>query len=408
MEKVLDRFLRYVKYDTKSKEDVKDFPSTSGQLVLLKDIARELRELGMKDIIEDEHGYVFATLPSNISKEMPVIGFIAHVDTSPEAPGNDIKPRIVENYDGGDIVLNESLNMILSPSEYPELKSYKGQTIITTDGTTLLGADDKAGVAEIITAMEYLINHPEIKHGTIRVGFTPDEEVGRGVDFFDVKKFNADFAYTLDGGRLGELEYENFNGAKAIITINGKSTHTGTAKGVMVNSATIGVELASMMPGEEVPEKTDGYQGFYHMNDFTGRVDKTVLKYIIRDFDRDGLERRKDTVRKIVDSLNKKHGAGTVILDLKDQYYNMVEKINQNKHILDTAYKAMEELDIKPVINPIRGGTDGARLSFLGLPCPNIFTGGHNFHGKYEYIPEQSMEKAVKVILKIIELYTSR
>lgn len=408
MQKVVDRFLNYVKYDTKSKEDVVDFPSTQGQLVLLKDIAEELSRIGMKNVLMDEHGYVFATLPSNMDKDVPAIGFIAHVDTSPEASGSDIKPRIISNYDGGNIMLNEKLNMVLSPDEFPELRKYMGQTIITTDGTTLLGADDKAGAAEIITAVEYLIDNPEIKHGTIKVGFTPDEEVGRGADFFDVKEFGAHFAYTVDGGALGELEYECFNGAKAIITINGKSTHTGTAKGVMINSISVGNELAAMFPENETPETTEKYEGFYHISDFSGKVEKTILKYIIRDFDAKGLERRKEFIRKAVDDINEKYGQGTVILELKDQYRNMLEKINENMHIVDIAKKAMEDLNITPVVNPIRGGTDGARLSFMGLPCPNIFGGGHNFHGKQEYIPVESMEKAVDVILKIIELYADK
>lgn len=406
MEKVVERFLRYVKYDTKSKEDVVDFPSTPGQLVFLKDLAYELKALGMKDIYQDEHGYVFATLPSNTEKNVPVIGFIAHVDTSPEISGKDVNPKIVEDYDGQDIVLNDEHRVILSPNEFPELKNYIGQTLITTDGTTLLGADDKAGVAEIITAMEYLINHPEIPHGTIRVGFTPDEETGRGTDFFDVKKFNADFAYTIDGGALGELEYECFSGAKAIITIKGKSTHPGSAKGVMKNAVSIGVELASMLPQDETPEATEGYQGFYHINHFEGRVDGAVLKYIIRDFDRSELEKRKKFIKNVVERINEKYGPGTATMELKDQYYNMREIIDQHKHIVDTAFKAMEALNIKPVVTPIRGGTDGARLSFMGLPCPNLFTGGHNYHGRFEYIPVQSMKKSVDVILKIIDIYT--
>jgi tripeptide aminopeptidase len=407
MERVLERFLKYVKYDSKSEEDVAEFPSTPGQLVLLGDIAKELNEIGMKDITSDEYGYVFATLPSNIDKDMPVIGLIAHVDTSPEISGKDVNPQIIENYNGLDIVLNREQGITLSTTEFPEIKNYIGQTLITTDGTTLLGADDKAGVAEIITAVEYLISHPEIKHGTIRVGFTPDEEVGRGADFFDVKKFNADFAYTVDGGALGELEYECFSGAKAIMTIKGKSTHPGSAKGVMKNAVSIGVELASMLPQDETPETTEGYQGFYHINDFEGRVDSAVLKYIIRDFDRSELERRKKFITNVVDRLNEKYGAGTVTMELKDQYYNMREKVDQHKHIVDTAFKAMEELNIKPIVTPIRGGTDGARLSFMGLPCPNLFTGGHNYHGRFEYIPVPSMTKSVNVILKIIDMYTN-
>lgn len=408
MGKVIERFLKYVKYDSRSKADVINFPSTPNQFILLKDIANELESIGMKDVTMDEYGYVFAALPSNTEALIPTIGFIAHADTSPEMPGENVKPRIIENYDGEDITLNKELNIILSAKEFPGLKTYVGQTIITTDGTTLLGADDKAGVAEIITAMEYLIEHPEVKHGPLKVAFTPDEEVGRGADFFNVKNFNADFAYTVDGGELGELEYENFNGAKAIITINGKNTHPGSAKNIMKNSITIGTELQSMLPKGETPENTEGYQGFYHIGDFNGTVEQTEMKYIIRDFDLTGLNNRKANLQSIVDSLNMKYGEGTVIIDMKDQYYNMIERIQENKHIVDTAYKAMEACGIKPIISAIRGGTDGARLSFMGLPTPNLFTGGHNYHGRYEYIPTDSMEKAVEVILKIIELYTNK
>lgn len=408
MERVVERFLKYVKYDTVSMEDVTGYPSTPGQLVLLRDIAAELKDIGMKDVTMDEYGYVFATLPSNTDKEVPVIGFIAHVDTSSQAPGNNINTQIIENYSGGDIVLNKDQKMILSPAEYPELKEYIGQTIITTDGTTLLGADDKAGVAEIISAVEYLINHPEIKHGTIKVGFTPDEETGRGTEYFDVKKFNADFGYTVDGGALGELEYECFNGAKAVVVINGKSTHPGMAKGIMVNSISVGAEFMDLLPVNETPETTEKYEGYYHIHNIDGSIEKTVMKYILRDFDSQGLERRKEFVKTVADDLNSKYGAGTVELEITDQYRNMAEKVNKHKHIIDTAFKAMEELGIKPSINPIRGGTDGARLTDMGLPCPNIFTGGHNFHGRYEYIPAQSMKKATDVILKIIELYTNR
>jgi len=406
MEKVVKRFLRYVKYNTMSKEDVENFPSTPGQLVLLKDIASELREIGMKDVDVDEYGYVFGTLPSNMNNKVPTIGFIAHVDTSCAIAGANVNPKVTENYDGGDIVLNRELGIVLSPKDFPKLKNYKGDRIITTDGTTLLGADDKAGVAEIITALEYLVTHPEIKHGTVRVGFTPDEEVGRGVDFFDVKKFDADFAYTLDGGEIGELEYENFNAAGAKITVKGKSTHPGSAKGIMVNSLLIASELAMMLPSDETPANTQGYEGFYHLNEMQGDVEQTKMKYIIRDFDMEGLENRKAHMKKIVQSFNDKYGDGTVILDIKDQYYNMAEKIMENKHIVDTAYKAIEITGIKPLVQPIRGGTDGARLSFMGLPTPNLFTGGHNFHGRFEYIPISSMEKAVEVILNILKLYS--
>lgn len=405
MEKVVERFIRYIKYDTSSREDVENYPSTPGQLVLLRDIAKELNDLGMQDVTIDRYGYVFAALPSNISKNVPAIGFIAHVDTSPEMPGEDVNPKIVHDYDGNDIVLNREQNIVLSPSEFPELRNYKGQTIITSDGTTLLGADDKAGVAEIITAMEYLIEHPDIKHGKIVVGFTMDEEVGRGVDFFDVEKFNADFAYTMDGGAIGELEYENFNAARADIVITGKNTHPGTAKGVMKNSILIGAELINSLPAGETPENTEGYQGFYHIHEINGNVDKSSIKYIIRDFSMDGLNIRKEQLMGIADMLNSKYGNDTVKIEIRDQYHNMAEKINENKHIVDTAYRAIEECGIKPKVTPIRGGTDGARLSFMGLPAPNLFTGGHNFHGRYEYIPVPSMIKAVEVIVKIAELY---
>lgn len=406
MEKVLDKFLRYVKYDTQSQEDVEAFPSTSKQLVLLKKISEELKEIGMGNVTMDKYGYVFASLPSNIEKEVPSLGFISHVDTSFEVSGENVKPQIVKNYDGGNIVLDKDLNIVLSPEEFPELKNYMGKDIITTDGTTLLGADDKAGVSEIITAMEYLLKHPEIKHGPIKVGFTPDEEVGRGVDFFDVKRFNASAAYTVDGGAIGELEYENFNAARAVITINGKSVHPGSAKGIMKNAILIGAELVNMLPEDETPACSEGYEGFYHIDNITGGVEQVRMKYILRDFEIEGLKKRKEKILQIAEKLNEKYGEGTVVVECKDQYYNMKEKIKEHMYIVDIAKKAMVDSGVKPLINPIRGGTDGARLSFMGLPCPNLFTGGHNYHGKYEYIPVFAMEKAVEVILKIIELYT--
>lgn len=404
MKSIVDRFLDYVKYDTKSEDDVEVFPSTEGQKVLLSHIAEELESIGLSDVSMDEYGYVFATLPSNIDKKVPTVGFIAHVDTSPEISDSNVNPIITKNYDGNDIVLNKEENIVLSTNEFPSIKKYKGDTIITTDGTTLLGADDKAGVAEIIIAMEYLINHPEIKHGDIRVGFTPDEEVGRGVDFFDVQRFNADFAYTLDGGELGDFNYENFNAAKATITINGVSVHTGSAKNIMKNSILIGNELLSLLPQNEIPYNTEGYEGFYHVDYFEGSVDKTIIKYIIRDFDMDGLEIRKNKFIEIAEILNGKYGKDTVIVDIKDQYYNMADKIKENVYIIDTAKKAMENIGVAPKVSPIRGGTDGARLSFMGLLTPNLFTGGANFHGRYEYIPVSSMEKAVELIIKIIEI----
>lgn len=406
MEKVLDKFLRYVKYDTQSQEDVEAFPSTSKQLVLLKKISEELKGIGMRNVTMDKYGYVFASVPSNIEKEVPSLGFISHVDTSFEVSGENVKPQIVKNYDGGNIVLDKDLNIVLSPEEFPELKNYMGKDIITTDGTTLLGADDKAGVSEIITAMEYLLEHPEIKHGPIKVGFTPDEEVGRGVDFFDVKRFNASAAYTVDGGAIGELEYENFNAARAVITINGKSVHPGSAKGIMKNAILIGAELVNMLPEDETPACSEGYEGFYHIDNITGGVEQVRMKYILRDFEIEGLKKRKEKILQMAEKLNEKYGEGTVVVECKDQYYNMKEKIKEHMYIVDIAKKAMLDSGVKPLINPIRGGTDGARLSFMGLPCPNLFTGGHNYHGKYEYIPVFAMEKAVEVILKIIELYT--
>ncbi|WP_420834479.1 peptidase T [Caloranaerobacter azorensis] len=408
MSKVVERFLKYVKYDTRSDEESNTVPTTNGQIVFAKELAKELENIGLKDISVDENGYVMATLPANVEKNVPTIGFIAHMDTSPEMPGKNVNPQIVRNYDGKDIVLNKEKNIILSPKDYPELKNYIGKDIITTDGNTLLGADDKAGIAEIITAMEYLINHPEIPHGTIRIAFTPDEEVGRGADLFDVKKFNADFAYTIDGGAIGELEYENFNAASARVYINGINIHPGSAKNKMKNSMLIANEFISMLPETETPAHTEGYEGFYHLISIKGSVEKTELYYIIRDFDRNNFENRKKLVEKIANELNNKYGSNTVEIKIRDQYYNMKEKIEEVKHIVDTAIEAMKAAKVTPVVVPIRGGTDGARLSFMGLPTPNIFTGGHNFHGRYEYIPTFAMEKAVEVILKIVEIYATK
>jgi tripeptide aminopeptidase len=405
MSKVVERFLKYVKYDTRADENSNTVPTTKGQLVFAEELAKELKEMGMVDVSVDENGYVMATLPSNIDKKVPTIGFIAHMDTAPDMSGANVNPQIVENYDGGDIVLNKEKNIVLSPKEFPELKNYIGKTLITTDGTTLLGADDKAGIAEIMAALEYLIEHPEIPHGTIRVGFTPDEEVGRGADHFDVKKFNADFAYTVDGGTIGELEYESFNAAAAKITIKGRNVHPGYAKNKMVNSMLIANELINMLPAHETPAHTEGYEGFYNLKSINGEVEITQLSFIIRDFDKNMFAKRKETMQKIVDYLNQKYGEGTLTLELRDQYYNMREKIEPEKHIVDTAFKAMEEVGVTPIVKPIRGGTDGSRLSYMGLPTPNIFTGGQNFHGKFEYIPTYAMEKAVEVILKIVELY---
>ncbi|NLZ47973.1 MAG: peptidase T [Clostridiales bacterium] len=408
MTTVVERFLKYVKIDTRSDEDSTTVPSTAKQLNLARELVKEMEEMGLKNVSLDDNGYVMAELPSNIDKDVPVIGFIAHMDTSPDMTGENVNPQIVKNYDGGDIILNKDQNVVLSPSEFPELRDYVGQDLITTDGTTLLGADDKAGIAGILSAMEYLIAHPEIKHGTIKIGFTPDEEVGRGADHFDVEKFGADLAYTVDGGRVGELEYESFNAAAAKIKIKGRNVHPGYAAGKMVNSILIANEIVGSFPADEVPEKTAGYDGFYHLNSIHGEVEETNLHYIIRDFSRENFERRKQFVVDLVEKMNKKYGEGTVILDLNDQYYNMKEKIDEVKYIVDIAFEAMEAVGVKPIVRPIRGGTDGSRLSFMGLPTPNIFAGGENFHGKYEYVPIQSLEKVVEVIVKISELFAER
>lgn len=401
---VTEKFLRYVAYDTTPDEESTTVPSTKRQLVLGEVLARELKEIGLQEISLDENGYVMATLPSNMDRKVPTVGFIAHMDTSPDMPGENVKPKIVKNYDGGDIVLNEEKNIVLSPRDFPDLKEYTGRDLITTDGTTLLGADDKAGIAEIMAAVEYLVLHPEIKHGTIKVGFTPDEEIGRGPDHFDVKKFNADFAYTLDGGALGELEYENFNAAAAKVIVTGTNIHPGTAKGKMKSSVLISNVFISMLPENETPATTEGYEGFYHLNSMKGDVERTELHYIIRDFDKANFENRKAFMKSVADKLNEKYGEGTVILEIRDQYFNMREIIEQNKHVVDIAFKAMEECGITPRVMPIRGGTDGATISYMGLPTPNIFVGGHNFHGRYEFIPIFAMEKAIEVVLKIVEL----
>ena len=404
---LISRFLRYVKIDTQSDDTVTDrFPSTERQLKLSTLLADELKSLGLKDVSIDENGYVMATVPGNMDKKVPVIGFLAHVDTSPDMSGRDVKPRFVENYDGGDIQLNPDVSIAVA--DFPEINAYKGQTLIVTDGTTLLGADDKAGIAEIMTAVEYMVFHPEFKHGDIRIGFTVDEEVGRGVDRFDVEKFNAELAYTLDGGCIGELEYENFNAASAKITVQGRNIHPGYAKNKMKNAILIGQEFNSNLPANELPENTEGYEGFYHLIKFEGTVEKAFFQYIIRDHDRGLFEARKQNMLKIADELNKKYGENTLKLELTDQYFNMREKIEPVYHIVETAVKAMEAAGVKPLIKPIRGGTDGARLSFMGLPCPNLFAGGENFHGKQEYIPVESMVKACEVMLKIIEMYAQK
>lgn len=407
-EKILDKFLRYVSIDTQSDENSETYPSSEKQKDLLLLLKQELETLGVPNVTMDVYGYVMARIPSNITEKVPSVGFIAHVDTSPDMSGKDIHPRIVENYDGKDIILNSDKSLALSIKEFPELLKYVGLTLITTDGTTLLGADDKAGVAEIMSAVEYIMEHPELKHGDICIGFTPDEEIGRGVDFFDVKKFGAIYAYTMDGGEIGELEYENFNAASAKISIQGKNIHPGYAKGKMMNALNIGTELNSLLPLNERPESTEGYEGFYHLVHFSGEVEKAVVQYIIRDHDRSKFESRKKVMQQCVEELNKKYGEDALTLEIKDQYYNMREQVEPHYHIVELAMEAMKMANIKPLVHPIRGGTDGSRLSYMGLPCPNVFAGGHNFHGKYEFVPLQSMEKATEVILNIINLYTKK
>ena len=404
MEKVLDKFLRYVKVNTESDPNSGKNPSTKCQFNLANMLSNELKDLGLENIKVSEKGYVYATLPANTNENVAKIGFISHMDTAPDMSGENVNPQIVENYDGGDIILNKELGIVLSPSKSPELNQYKGKTLVTTDGNTLLGADDKAGIAEIMTAVEYLVNHPEIKHGDIKIGFTPDEEIGEGADNFEVDFFDADYAYTIDGGRIGELEYENFNAAGVRIEVFGTNVHPGYAKDKMKNSMLIANEIIGMLPKNEVPEKTSGYEGFYHLTNITGDVEKTDLGYIIRDFSSEGYNNRIETITKIIDDINIKYGSETAKIQIKEQYRNMREKIEGSMYIVDRAKKAMEDAGVVPEIRPIRGGTDGARLSFMGLPTPNIFTGGENFHGRYEYIPVESMEKAVEVILNIAKL----
>lgn len=404
MEKILDRFLRYVSVDTQSDENSETQPSSAKQLDLLKKLRDELESMGV-DATLDEYGYVMGTIPSNIDRKVPVIGFIAHVDTSPDASGANVRPQIIKDYDGGDIELKGVPGLALKPSEFPELLAHKGETIITTDGTTLLGADDKAGVAEIMNAVQYIVEHPEFKHGEIKIGFTPDEEIGRGVAKFDVKKFGAEYAYTMDGGEVGELEFENFNAASAKIHIQGRNVHPGYAKGKMKNAILIGMELNSLLPVQQRPEFTDGYDGFFHIISFKGCVEEADFGYIIRDHDRALFEQKKEEMRKCVDYINARYGEGTAVLEMKDQYYNMRQQVEPYYFIVEKAVKAMEMEGIKPRIQPIRGGTDGANLSFMGLPCPNIFAGGLNFHGKMEFAPLESIEKASRVVLNIISLY---
>jgi tripeptide aminopeptidase len=406
---LIDRFLRYVAIDTQSDDTVSDrFPSTEKQLALSNLLVKELKELGVSDATIDEFGYVMGTIPANSTKKVPVIGFLAHVDTSPDMPGKNVKPRFVENYDGSDVTLNAEKGVILSAKEFPELKEYIGQTLIVTDGTTLLGADDKAGIAEIMTAVEYITGNPTLRHGKIRIGFTVDEEVGRGVDHFDVKRFGADYAYTLDGGAIGELEFENFNAASAKITIQGRNIHPGYAKDKMLNAILIAQEFNSMLPPHESPEHTEGYDGFYHITKIEGTVEKASFQYIIRDHDMKKFEGRKAYMERVARYLNSKYGDQTVTLEINDQYYNMREKVEPVYHVVQTAIEAMEKVGIKPKVRPIRGGTDGARLSYMGLPCPNLFAGGENFHGKHEYVPVESMVKATETMLKIVEIYESK
>ncbi len=401
--RLLSRFLRYVVIETTSDENSSSQPSTQCQFDLLNVLREELLEMGLKPSL-DEYGYLTVIVPSNIEKKVPTIAFIAHVDTSPDASGKDVKPQIIEKYDGGDIVLNKTTNIVLSPEDYPELKNYVGQTIITSDGTTLLGADDKAGVAEIMTMLHHLTTHPEVKHGTVKAAFTPDEEIGRGVEHFDVKRFAADYAYTMDGGAIGELEYENFNAASADITIKGVNIHPGEAKGKMVNSLLIAMELNSMLPHDEQPALTEGYEGFFHLTSINGEVEQTKMHYIIRDHDEARFRYKKNLILMVCESLNAKYGK-VVEAVVTDQYHNMKSMVEPHYFIVELAMKAMEMARVKPVVKPIRGGTDGANLSFMGLPCPNIFAGGHNFHGRFEYVPLQSMEKAVEVMLNIVMLF---
>ena len=408
MQHIIDRFISYVTIDTESDPNSQTTPSTQKQWNLANKLVEDLKTIGLQDVTIDDKAYIMATLPANVDHEVPVIGFVSHFDTSQDFSGANVKPQIITNYDGKDIVLNAEKNIILSPNYFKDLLQYKGQTIITTDGTTLLGADDKAGITEIVSAMEYLIQHPEIKHGKIRIGFTPDEEIGRGAHHFDVEKFGAQWAYTMDGSQIGELEYENFNAAAAKVTFKGKSVHPGYAKGKMINSMLIANDFINELPKGETPQETKGYEGFFHVHHLNGSIEETVLELIIRDHNKVKFEKRKDLIGKIARKINKKFakqfGEDIVTAEVRDQYYNMKEKVLPVKHIVDIAEKAMRELNIKPIIKPIRGGTDGSQLSYMGLPCPNIFAGGHNFHGKYEYVPAESIQKATDVIVKIAEL----
>ena len=405
---LLERFLKYVSIHTTSDENTGLVPSTPQQMEFAKILAEELKDMGMQDVSLDKKGYLMATLPSNIDKDVPTIGFISHLDTSPDMSGKNVKPRIVENYDGNDIVLNEKENIVLSPKQFPELTMYRGQSLVVTNGLTLLGADDKAGIAEIMTAMDYFIKNPDVKHGKVRIAFNPDEEIGLGAHHFDVEKFGCQFAYTMDGGEIGELEYENFNAAGAKVTFYGTNVHPGYAKNKMVNSMKIATKFMATVPANESPEYTDGYEGFYHLTGIGGDVEKTTVSYIIRDHDRKKFEERKAHLQMLVDKINSEFGDNTATLEVKDQYYNMKEKVEPVKYIVDIASEAIRQAGVEPKVKPIRGGTDGAQLSFKGLPCPNIFAGGHNFHGKYEFVPIQSMEKATEVVKNIIKIVANR
>lgn len=405
---LLERFLKYVSIHTTSDENTGLVPSTPQQMEFAKILAEELKAMGMQDVSLDKKGYLMATLPSNIDKDVPTVGFISHLDTSPDMSGKNVKPRIVENYDGNDIVLNEKENIVLSPKQFPELTMYRGQSLVVTNGLTLLGADDKAGIAEIMTAMDYFIKNPDVKHGKVRIAFNPDEEIGLGAHHFDVEKFGCQFAYTMDGGEIGELEYENFNAAGAKVTFYGTNVHPGYAKNKMVNSMKIATKFMATVPANESPEYTDGYEGFYHLTGIGGNVEKTTVSYIIRDHDRKKFEERKAHLQMLVDKINSEFGDNTATLEVKDQYYNMKEKVEPVKYIVDIASEAIRQAGVEPKVKPIRGGTDGAQLSFKGLPCPNIFAGGHNFHGKYEFVPIQSMEKATEVVKNIIKILANR
>ena len=401
---LVERFLKYVSFDTQSSEETGVTPSTSGQMVFARYLKEELEKLGLEEITLDENGYLFATLPANTDKQVPTVGFIAHMDTSPDMSGKNVSPRIIEAYDGTDIVLCAEEQIILSPTQFPELLEHKGEDLIVTDGHTLLGADDKAGIAEIVSAIVWLQAHPEVKHGKVRIGFNPDEEIGLGAHKFDVEKFGCDWAYTMDGGEVGEVEFENFNAASAKLTFRGLNVHPGYAKGKMINSMLVAGRFIEMLPKQETPAHTEGYEGFYHLVGMKGDVEQTTLSYIIRDHDRERFEARKQTIEQLATALNAEYGEGTVSVELHDQYYNMRQQIEPVMHIIDIAFEAMKAVGVEPHVKAIRGGTDGAQLSFKGLPCPNIFAGGLNFHGRYEFVPIQSMEKAMKVIVKIIEL----